>query len=187
MFILSQVSSLARVSDDIRLRQAMTDLYHRAQIRGALARLWALMRGASTRLVDLTAVEATCSVQARHYEGVQAASIKQIRGSQGCCHEFDANFNLLKIGRKQQWINLAVAWLKGITFPPVELIQVGDIYFVRDGHLRISVMRTLGQTEIEAEVTVWQVAESLPHPESRRINLKKRLILTTGERPLNHS
>jgi hypothetical protein len=41
--------------------------------------------------------------------------------------------------------------------PPVELIRVGDVYFVRDGHHRVSVARALGQAYIDAEVTVWEV------------------------------
>ena len=46
--------------------------------------------------------------------------------------------------------------------PPVELIQVGDLYFVRDGHHRISVARAMGQEAIEAKVTAWHVVGSLP-------------------------
>jgi hypothetical protein len=33
---------------------------------------------------------------------------------------------------------------------------------VRDGHHRISVARALGQRDVEAEVTVWQVVGPLP-------------------------
>jgi hypothetical protein len=46
--------------------------------------------------------------------------------------------------------------------PPVRLIQVGDVYFVRDGHHRISVAKALGQTEIDAVVSVWHAAGPLP-------------------------
>ena len=42
------------------------------------------------------------------------------------------------------------------------LVQVGDIYFVRDGHHRISVAQALGQTDIDARVTIWQVTGPLP-------------------------
>jgi hypothetical protein len=58
---------------------------------------------------------------------------------------------------------VAKARLKGVTLPPVELIQVGDVYFVRDGHHRISVARAFGQEHVDAEVTVWEVTESLSH------------------------
>jgi hypothetical protein len=46
--------------------------------------------------------------------------------------------------------------------PPVELIQVRDVYFVQDGHHRISVARALGELDIEAKVTIWQVSGPLP-------------------------
>jgi hypothetical protein len=49
----------------------------------------------------------------------------------------------------------------GAALPPVELVRVEDIYFVQDGHHRISVARAMGQTCIEAEVVVWQVARPL--------------------------
>jgi len=41
--------------------------------------------------------------------------------------------------------------------PPVELIQVGGCYFVRDGHHRISVARSFGQQYIEAEIIRMQL------------------------------
>jgi hypothetical protein len=37
--------------------------------------------------------------------------------------------------------------------PPVDLVRVGDIYFVRDGHHRVSVARALGLNDIDANVT----------------------------------
>jgi hypothetical protein len=42
------------------------------------------------------------------------------------------------------------------------LVQVGDVYFVCDGHHRISVARAMGQQDIEAKVMVWQVTGPLP-------------------------
>jgi len=45
----------------------------------------------------------------------------------------------------------------GTVLPQVELIQLGEAYFVRDEHHRISVARSLGQKDIDAEVTVWEV------------------------------
>jgi hypothetical protein len=37
--------------------------------------------------------------------------------------------------------------------PLVDLVRIGEIYFVRDGHHRISVARALGLDEIDANVT----------------------------------
>jgi hypothetical protein len=55
-----------------------------------------------------------------------------------------------------------MAQLMGMALPPVKLIQIRDVYYVCDGHHRISVARTLGQTDIDAEVIRWDVAGPLP-------------------------
>jgi hypothetical protein len=51
---------------------------------------------------------------------------------------------------------------QGQPLDAVRLIQVGDHYFVEDGHHRISVALALGQTVIDAEVIVWEVDGPLP-------------------------
>ena len=58
-------------------------------------------------------------------------------------------------------LGIAAARHRGRSLPPVALIQVGDHYFVRDGHHRISVARALGQQVIEATVEVWRVDKPL--------------------------
>jgi hypothetical protein len=42
---------------------------------------------------------------------------------------------------------------RGEAMPPVDLLRIGEIYFVRDGHHRVSVARALGHTDIDAYVT----------------------------------
>ena len=41
---------------------------------------------------------------------------------------------------------------RGEPLPPIDVYRIGDIYFVRDGHHRVAVYRTLGLPEIEADV-----------------------------------
>src|SRR6266508_3609036 len=81
------------------------------------------------------------------------------RCREGRCDDFDVGFHPLKEHTEERWVSVARAQLRGLGLPPVELIQMGDAYFVRDGHHRISVAAALGQQEIDAVVTVWQVAE----------------------------
>jgi hypothetical protein len=42
---------------------------------------------------------------------------------------------------------------RGEPMPPVDLVRIGEIHFVRDGHHRVSVARALGHTDIEGHVT----------------------------------
>ena len=37
--------------------------------------------------------------------------------------------------------------------PPIDLMRIGEIHFVRDGHHRVSVARALGRADIDAYVT----------------------------------
>lgn len=76
---------------------------------------------------------------------------------------FDDAFHPIRTHTELRWRRVARAGLAGVTLPPVELIRIGEAYFVRDGHHRISVARALGQKEIDAVVTVWQV-EPQPVP-----------------------
>jgi hypothetical protein len=74
-----------------------------------------------------------------------------------------------------RWVNIATAILQGEFLPPVDLIRVGETYFVRDGHHRISAARALGQKEIDAVVTTWNVNEQnlfMQQPEAHEIRHK---------------
>ncbi|MBI5106700.1 MAG: chromosome partitioning protein ParB, partial [Solirubrobacterales bacterium] len=42
---------------------------------------------------------------------------------------------------------------RGEAMPPIDLYKVGEAYFVRDGHHRVSVARALGENDINARVT----------------------------------
>lgn len=135
-------------------------LYPRAHSRGRWHRLWSTLTGRPSRLLSLAEVEAAGKINARFNAGVQMVAIRQIKGSGGRRYDFDDRFNPLRPHNRQRWLRVAQAWQRGVALPPVALIQVGDVYFVRDGHHRISVARAMGRSQIEAKVTVWQVSGS---------------------------
>ena len=53
---------------------------------------------------------------------------------------------------RERWVSIATLRLSDRGLPAVILLQVGEEYFVRDGHHRISVARALGEAFIEAHV-----------------------------------
>ena len=136
------------------------DLYERARIRSLLRRVWTALTGRPTRLLELAAVEASGRVRSRSYGGLQTVPVHRIQGSVNRSQDFDAAFNPLQDHTKQRWVRLAAAREAGECFPAIELIQVGDVYYVQDGHHRVSIARALGEKDIDAIVTVWQVAEA---------------------------
>jgi hypothetical protein len=134
--------------------------YERAQRRARLAR-WAARLTRSTRqLLELAEIPPACPIHGRHSAGLQRVPITQIRGTEGRGQDFDRDFNPLRAHNRERWKSIFLAWEKGIELPPAELIQVGEVYYVRDGHHRISVAKTFGQKEIWAEVTAWDVKQA---------------------------
>jgi hypothetical protein len=117
-----------------------------AQRRG----LWANLTRRSTALLTLP------SVRGGHSAGRQLVQLNAIRGSEGRPGDFDDQFYPLSDTLRRRWQSVAAALDEGLVLPPVQLIQVGPDYYVRDGHHRVSVTRALGGDVIEAEVTVWQ-------------------------------
>jgi hypothetical protein len=137
-------------------------LYARSRRHGRRGRLWSTGSRDSHRLLDLSEIEDICQVDTRSYVGLHTVPIEQIRGSEGRSNDFDRDFHPLQDHSRGRWLRVAKARDQNKVLPPVELVQVGDAYFVRDGHHRISVACALGQLDIEAEVTVWQVSGPLP-------------------------
>jgi hypothetical protein len=127
-------------------------------------KIWSILSQPSTHLLTLAEVAASCRSLGHSYIGVQQVPLNQIMGSasQGRSQDFDLNFRPQRANVKERCRGIVTARQRGVKLPPVVLIQVGNIYFVEDGHHRISVAHAWGEPEIEAEVTVWQVAGALP-------------------------
>jgi hypothetical protein len=136
-------------------RQQAAEEFRRLQGKARRGQLWSAVTGRRHELLNLYEVQQGIKVESRTHAGLQMAPIAKIRGSEGRSNDFDADFRPLNGHSKDRWVNIAVARLNDEPLPAVQLVQINDTYFVRDGHHRISVAKTAGQLEIEAEVTVW--------------------------------
>ncbi len=78
--------------------------------------------------------------------------LDQIVGSVGRIGDFTRDFLPLRESDRDRWarVRAAVENLSGL--PPIEVYQVGEAYFVLDGHHRVSVARELGAERIEGYV-----------------------------------
>ncbi|MBW7885937.1 MAG: hypothetical protein H3C34_25560 [Caldilineaceae bacterium] len=121
----------------------------------ARGRRWRLLARLLRRPVDLRTLEGAAGNGRSHYAGIQNVPLAAITGSEDREHDFDAAFHPRKAGMVDRWVSVAMARQRGVALPPVQLIRVGETYYVRDGHHRISVARALGQDSIEAEVIAW--------------------------------
>ena len=78
--------------------------------------------------------------------------VEKIVGSVDRVREFDPKFRPRTGLSRQRFERIDEAVRRGESLPPIDVYQVGDIYFVRDGHHRVAVHRALDLPEIEADV-----------------------------------
>src|SRR5687768_10824515 len=91
--------------------------------------------------------------RAESYLGTKVIPLDAIVGSVDKVRDFDRRFRPTSGRSRERWERLSRASRTGEVIPPIDVYQVGDVYFVRDGHHRVSVARSLRLKVIEASVT----------------------------------
>ena len=148
-FANSLLINLNQASDGTTIRLQAVRSFNFALSRGRRGHLLAKILGKPGHLEELTAQLIASN---RPTNQIVTVSIGEIKGSLGRNEDFDQNFNPLKENSRSRWISVATAYQMGIPLPPVELVKVGEKYFVRDGHHRISVAKSMEQEMIEARI-----------------------------------
>lgn len=155
------------------ISQATIDDFNWARRKAFLFRLLALVNRDSTDLLPFEEVRARLNVRGQHYLGNQTVPLANIIGSEGRYADFDRRFAPRYDTTKWRWMSIDRAFYEDVHLPAVELYKIDDIYFVKDGHHRISVARQQGQLEIDAVVTELHVDVPLSPSLSMRDMLLK--------------
>jgi hypothetical protein len=130
-------------------------VYATAKWKAFIARL----RSKSREIALLSDVVARAQIQRVEVLQRQAIRVANVDGSEGRVDEYDCEFFPRHRRDKQRWVSVCVAMMKDrTTIPPVEVIQVADRYYVKDGHHRISVAKALGHIFVDADVAVWELS-----------------------------
>ncbi len=143
------------MSENTRLAQhEATKRYQSARRKLFFQELLSLVRGRSPELLSFDSVQAALQawqqVEKREPEMV---SLNKIVGSVGRYRDFNREFLPKGSISQERWRAVDAAMNSQAGLPPVELYQIGDAYFVRDGNHRVSVARANGLKDIEAYVT----------------------------------
>jgi hypothetical protein len=128
----------------------------RARRRATLGRLAARLRGEpdDVRLVlPYEEVVEALGFVGEHFAGTAVVPLDAIVGTVNRGRDFDRRFRPTSGRVRSRWEHIAAAMRRGEAMPPVDLVRIGEIYFVRDGHHRVSVARALGHTDINARIT----------------------------------
>ena len=133
-------------------RRKANDLFSKVLSSGKRQQIWQKLLGRQNHLNALSNVKSDAKQIATQGKKIVNVPLDKIVGSEGRATDFDKQFRPLVNHLRDRWVGMVVAHGRGKTFPPVELIQFGDEYYVRDGHHRISVAKMFGQATIEAEI-----------------------------------
>lgn len=127
----------------------MSDGFATAWRRGRLARLRP-GNDEELRIVPLAdTVDALGTTPGNTVTGEYPVPLDDIIGTVARTGDFDRLFRPRNRALRERWESLA---RQPVDHPLVRLVRVGEVYFVEDGHHRISVARARGTTHIAARV-----------------------------------
>ena len=131
--------------------QAQAD-FERAIQRASLRGLLATLARRPNDLLPYHEARRGLALEGETYRGVRAVVLDRIVGSTDRAGDFDRAFRPRRRDAAARWQSVARAHYEGRELPPIRLYQLGDAFFVVDGHHRVSVARAMGQGFIDAEV-----------------------------------
>jgi hypothetical protein len=127
------------------------------------------------KLLSLNDIKEILKPKSETYRGMREVPIELIVGSEGRYRDFNKYFLPRSEHLRQRWERIDIARLENITLPPIQLYEIGGVYFVRDGNHRVSVARSQGAEIIDAEVT--SLSSEIPiNPSMTRDDLRVALI-----------
>lgn len=154
--MLNSMSNAQMVLNQTQIKGALV-LFRRVFAKGKKERLLAALLNRKNQLLSIEQISNGKEIYPLNSSGLQTVPIKMIQGSEGRSEDFDRSFNPIKKHNMHRWMGVATQRLKGRALPAVDLVQIGEFFFVTDGHHRISVARALGEKFIDANVTLWKL------------------------------
>lgn len=123
----------------------------RTLLQRLLDGIFGQVRREPSLLLSFDWVRKRVGTKAWRYKGLVEVEIAKIVGSVNRYQDFDRAFFPLQ-GASPRLRQIEDAWRRGEILPPVKLYQIGDAYFVEDGHHRVAAARRSGALSIDAEV-----------------------------------
>ncbi|RME82214.1 MAG: transcriptional regulator [Caldilineae bacterium] len=146
--------------------------FNRARSKVFLRDIVAFLRGYRNHLLSFEELSRAVAVGEPVDLGVQEIPLDAVRGSVDRYRDFDLAFLPKHSGLRDRWERVATARQHGLPMPPIEVYKLGDLYFVRDGHHRVSVCRSRGDKTIQARVI--ELTSRVPlHPDLKPDDLPR--------------
>lgn len=129
-----------------------------ARRQARMEEMTAWITGRDTNLLPFDEIRKNLRQQSPLYRGIQDVPLEKIVGSVGRFKDLTRHFLPRHDQMQERWIGIDLLIDKS-GWPPIELYQIGVVYFVKDGNHRISVARQMDMAQIEAHV--WEYPEEI--------------------------
>jgi nucleotide-binding universal stress UspA family protein len=168
-----------------KLSSAIAD-FHRARGRADLKELLSRLTGESNQLLSYDEVRQKLQLQGGMARGIRDIPLDAIVGSVGRYSDFTRDFLPRERVQPERWARLRIAASGLVGLPPIEVYQIGEVYFVQDGNHRVSVAREMGAKHIQAFVTeVHSQVQLAPDIQPDELILKAEYSQFLGQTRLN--
>ncbi len=146
-------------NEQTRARVDATRNFEKARRQALVQEISAKVTGRNNRLMPFEAIRAELRLQNPLYRGTREIPIAKIIGSVGRYDDFNRQFLPLTESMRERWVGVETLAVSSTGWPPIDVYQVGDAYFVRDGNHRTAVARSMGLPTIEAHI--WEFPEDV--------------------------
>lgn len=126
--------------------------FQRARLRADLEQVLAHLTGKPIDLLEYDEVRKKLHAEPTGRRVLKDIPLDAIVGTVDRGADFTRSFLPRRQEDIERWTRIHRQMLDLEGLPPIEAYQIGDAYFVLDGHHRVSVARHLGATHIEAHV-----------------------------------
>jgi hypothetical protein len=162
------------VNSEVYSSIAQSD-FNKARNKAFASRLMSLFDPGKEELLSFDEVKSMLKPKGETYKGMQAVPIDRIVGSEGRYLDFDRRFRPRHDHLRKRWERVDMAHHQLIDLPPIQLYEIGGLYFVRDGNHRVSVAKAQKAMAIDAEVVSLD-SEIQLSPGSSKDELRRAVI-----------
>ena len=143
--------------------RADANAFNQARGHARREKLWSRLLGRPASLLCLKDVKDQSPDDLAYRLDYAQIPLKAIVGSVDRCTDYTRSFLPLKDSDQARWTRVEQAFLQAKPLPPIQVKKVGQVYFVIDGHHRVSVARQLGLSHLEARVFQAETEAPLSH------------------------
>lgn len=136
----------------LSLSSAIND-FHRARHQAMVKEIMSRFTGEAVDLLSFEDVRRMLKAKGSSERGLQEVPLKAIVGSVNRYEDFTRDFLPRGSVMPERWARVEIAINDLAGLDAIEVYQIGEVYFVKDGNHRVSVARRLGATHIQAYVT----------------------------------